>query len=256
MSGSALDGRVALVTGGASGIGRATVLALNDAGARVAVVDLDQHGAEDTARSAGGDTRAFTAQLADSTGIPRLIEQVINAFGRIDILVNCAGIFGLAGEPQSSIDFSENAFEAVVAVNLRAPFLLTRGIGQHMIERGGGGRIVNVSSSAAFQALHVPVVYAASKAALNALTRVSAADLAPHGVNVNAVAPGVTKTPMIGSGLTDEEFNRLVSAGPFANLTHRAAGAEDVANVIRFLCLPESREITGQVIHTSAGTVV
>jgi NAD(P)-dependent dehydrogenase (short-subunit alcohol dehydrogenase family) len=256
MTAGALEGQVALVTGGASGIGLATVLALSAAGAAVAVADLDRGGAEDAARRVGRAAKAFTADLADPAGIDPVVEGVIDAFGRIDILVNCAGIFGLDGEPQSSVDFSDNAFEAVMAVNLRAPFLLTRAVGQHMIARPGGGRIVNVSSSAAFQAVCVPAVYAASKAALNALTRVAAADLASHGVNVNAVAPGVTKTPMIGRGFSDEEYDLIVSAGPFENLTHHAAGAEDVASVIRFLCLPESREITGQVIHTSAGTVV
>jgi NAD(P)-dependent dehydrogenase (short-subunit alcohol dehydrogenase family) len=125
-----------------------------------------------------------------------------------------------------------------------------------MVERGGGGRIVNVSSSAAFQGLLAPAVYAASKAGINALTRVSAAELAPHRVNVNAVAPGVTRTPMVGEGLSDAEFDALVSTGPLENFTHRAADPEEVASVIRFLCLPDSVQINGQVIHTSAGTIV
>ena len=254
--GAALEGRVAVVTGGGSGIGRATVLALAASGAHVAVVDRDAARAGAVLTAAGRDARAFAVDLADAAAITPLVERVIDAFGRIDILVNCAGVIGIAGEPQSATDFSNDAFDTVIAINLRAAFLLTREIGRHMIERGGGGRIVNVSSSAAFQASRTPAVYAASKAGLNALTRVSAADLAPHGVNVNAVAPGVTKTPMIGHGLDDGDYDSIVSSGPHENFTHRASDAEDVAAVIRFLVLPESREITGQVIHTSAGAVV
>jgi NAD(P)-dependent dehydrogenase (short-subunit alcohol dehydrogenase family) len=254
-----LEGQVALVTGAASGIGRATVLGLSKAAATVAIVDRDRVGAShvvELAKQTGVGAAAFVVDLADAQAIAPLVALVLEAFERIDILVNCAGISGVAGEPRSSIDFTDEAFEIVMAINLRAAFLLTREVGRHMIDRGGGGRIVNVSSSAAFQARGTPAVYAASKAGLNALTRVSAADLAPHGINVNAVAPGVTKTPIIGVGMSDADYDRIVSAGPYENFTHRAADAEDVANVIRFLCLPESREVTGQVIHTSAGAVV
>jgi NAD(P)-dependent dehydrogenase (short-subunit alcohol dehydrogenase family) len=126
-----------------------------------------------------------------------------------------------------------------------------------MIERGGGGRIVNISSSASFRAMGAPAIYAASKAGINALTRTSAADLGKHGVNVNAVAPGVTRTPMVGSEHNGgAHLAGMVSEGPLANLTGRVADPEDVANVVRFLCLPESKQITAQVINTSAGLVV
>jgi NAD(P)-dependent dehydrogenase (short-subunit alcohol dehydrogenase family) len=257
--GRPLTGQVAMVTGGASGIGRATVLSLAAAGAALAVVDRDRAGAEHVAKEArdlGSHAASFVADLADVARLARLVGEVITTFSRIDILVNCAGMSGVSGEMQSSLTFSDTAFEAVIATNMRAPYVLTREVGNHMMLRGDGGRIVNVSSSAAFQARGVPALYAGTKAAINALTRVSAADLAPYGVNVNAVAPGVTKTPMMGASLTDEQYDAIVSSGPFENLSHCAAAAEDVAAVIRFLCLPESKEITGQVIHTSAGAIV
>jgi NAD(P)-dependent dehydrogenase (short-subunit alcohol dehydrogenase family) len=248
------------VTGGASGIGRATVRALAAAGAKVAVVDRDAEGAEHVAKdaSAADDAcavKAFTVDLVDVAAIEPLLERVLDAFGGVDILVNCAGISGIDHELQSSLDFSDAAFETVIAVNLRAPSVLIREVGKHMIRRGRGGRIVNVSSSAAFQASGVPAIYAASKAGLNGLTRVAAGDLAVHGIRVNAVAPGLTKTPMTGA-FDDETYHQMVSGGPFENLTCHAAEPEDVARVIRFLCLPDSCEITGQIIHTSGGLVV
>jgi NAD(P)-dependent dehydrogenase (short-subunit alcohol dehydrogenase family) len=154
------------------------------------------------------------------------------------------------------LDFTDEKYDLVTAVNLRAPFLLTRAVGNHMVERGGGGRIVNVSSSAAFRAAISPAIYAATKAGINGLTRAAAADLGPHDVNVNAVAPGLTRTPMtMGSG-PPGTLEKLAASGPLANLLQRPSEPEDVAHVIVFLCLPESRQITGQVINTSAGLVV
>lgn len=252
-----LSGRVALVTGGASGIGRATVLALAAIGAGVAVVDRDAEGAErvaDEAHATGAPTRAFAVDLGDASAIDPLVDDVLAAFGRIDILVNSAGVTGGA---HTALDFSDETFETVMRINVRAPFLLTRAVGRHMVDRGGGGRIVNVSSSSAFRATSSPAVYAASKAAINGLTRAAAADLGPHDVNVNAVAPGVTKTPMAAAvAIDDAGYTAMVTSGPLANLLHRASEPDDVANVIVFLCLPQSRQITGQVVNTGAGVVV
>lgn len=255
-TGGALAGRVALVTGGASGIGRATVLALAGAGACVAVVDRDGEGAASVADQAGGDGtrhKPYTVDLADAEAVPELVRNILSDFGRIDILVNSAGI---NGGRHSSLDFTEAAFDEVFAVNVRAPFLLVREVGNHMVDRGGGGRVINLSSSAAFRAQLSPAIYAASKAAICGLTRAAAADLGPHGVNVNAVAPGMTKTPMTAGLGDDEAYTAIVSSGPLENLLHRASEAEDVAAVILFLCLPSSRQMTGQVVHTSAGLVV
>jgi NAD(P)-dependent dehydrogenase (short-subunit alcohol dehydrogenase family) len=251
-----LEGQVALVTGGASGIGRASVRALAGAGADVAVVDRDGTGADQAAAEAiagGSKAMAVVVDLAEPAAIEAAVQSVLSALGRIDILVNSAGI---TGGRHSSLDFSDSMFEDVINVNLRAPFLLIRLVGNHMVERAGGGRIVNVTSSAAFRAASSPALYAASKAGINGLTRAAAADLGPFGINVNAVAPGMTKTPMTASIGDDEAYRRIVSAGPLENLLHRPSEADDVANVILFLCLPESRQMTGQVLHTSAGLVV
>ena len=178
---------------------------------------------------------------------------MLTQFGRIDLLVNSAGI---NGGRHSSLEFTEETFNEVFAINVKAAFLLVREVGNHMVQRGGGGRIVNLSSSAAFRAQQSPALYAASKAAICGLTRAAAADLGPYEVNVNAVAPGMTKTPMTAGVGDDEAYTAIVSSGPLENLLHRPSEAEDVAAVILFLCLPASRQLTGQVLHTSAGLVI
>ena len=252
-----LEGRVAVVTGGASGIGRATALALAAEGVSVGVVDRDGERAARVVAEVAGSGRAgvraeaFVADLTELDTLGAVPDLVLGSFGRVDILVNSAGI---SGAPHSVLEFSDAVFEEVMAVNLRAPFFLTRAFGAHMVERGGGGRIVNVSSSAAFRATSSPAIYAATKAGLNGLTRAAAADLGPHDVNVNAVAPGMTRTPMVAPD--DETFMRRFRSAALGNLLGRPSEAEDVANVILFLCLPESRQITGQVVNTSAGLVV
>ena len=250
-----LSGQVAFVTGSASGIGRATALMLAAAGARIALVDRDAVGLAAVASEIGPDATTFEADLGNGGSLPGLVGSVLEAFGRIDILVNSAGITGTsATQPQSTTDFTDAQLDAILAINLRAPLILVREVGRHMVARGGGGRIVNVSSSAAFRATTTPPIYAASKAGINALTRAAAADLGPHGVNVNLVAPGPTRTSMLAN--VDQYLEEMAKSGPLANLTHTVAEPDDVAAVIRFLCLPDSRQMTGQVLHTSGGLVV
>ncbi len=196
--------------------------------------------------------------FADATAIGPAVERTIAGFGHVDILVNNAAArsierrLGLA----TLFDLDVENWDYVQAVNLRAPFQLIQAVGRHMVERGTGGRIVNVGSSAASQARNTSSHYAASKAGLESLTRTAAAQLGPHGINVNNVAPGLTRTAYRQRMGGDEAFQRVVSQGPMENLMHLVAEPEDVAAVILFLCLPASRQITGQTIHTSAGLIV
>jgi NAD(P)-dependent dehydrogenase (short-subunit alcohol dehydrogenase family) len=253
---SELAGKVAFVTGGASGIGRATVTALLGTGATVAALDRDEPGINavaDQGRASGGNVIALAVNLADTKSISDTVAGVIKQCGRIDILVNCAGI---AGRFQSLVETEEEAWDLVHTINLKAPMLLMKHVAKHMIERGGGGRIINVSSSSAFRARNSPIAYASSKAAIVQLTRSAAAELGPHDINVNAIAPGITATGMTRILGDAEALQRAASSGPLENLFHRVSQPEDVAAAILFLCLPGSRQITGQVIHTSAGAVV
>jgi NAD(P)-dependent dehydrogenase (short-subunit alcohol dehydrogenase family) len=251
-----LDGQVAIVTGGASGIGRATAIELAAKGASVAVLDKDPAGSKatvDEIERSGGTAVFLEVDFSDASGIPAIVERVLEWGKRIDILVNSAGASG----PASLLDMTEAAWDFMLAVNLKAPVMLMKEVARHMVDRGGGGRIVNLSSSAAFRAAgpNAPH-YAASKAALAAVTRTAAGELGRHDINVNAVAPGLTKTPMTKGIGDDEAYARAASDGPLANLLGRASEPSDVAAVITFLCLPESRQITAQTIHTSAGLVV
>jgi len=219
----------------------------------VAAVDVNGPGLEPVVaelRNRGVKAEAVIADLADEAATSAVVDTAVTGLGRVDILVNAAGTSSGA----SLLDTTVEVWERIHAVNLRAPFLLMQHAGRRMIEQGDGGRIVNVSSGSAFRALPATPAYGSSKAALLSLTRMGAGELGVHGINVNAVAPGITATPMAVRALGD--LDALVSAGPMANLLHRVSTPEDVAAVIVFLCLPASRQVTGQTIHTSAGSIV
>jgi NAD(P)-dependent dehydrogenase (short-subunit alcohol dehydrogenase family) len=245
-----LQDQVAIVTGGASGIGAATVKLLNDAGARVAI--FDRSFAAPIIETGDSDLFHVAIDLADASAIAPAVDAVLARWGRIDILVNNAGITG----PRAALlDFDPAVWDQVFAVDVKAPFLLIQQVGRHMVARGDGGRIVNVSSSSAYRALMSEPAYGSAKAALSQLTRIAAAQLGPHDINVNTVAPGVTATPLVAAAL-GEDLDEHMRSGPLANLLQRISQPEDVAAVIVFLCTQASRQITAQTLHVSAGAIV
>jgi len=252
-----LDGQVALVTGAASGIGRATVGRLAEEGATVITVDRDADGLADTAaelEAIGTPHSSMVADLADTNSLAALVMDALATQGRIDILVNAAGI---TGDQTRLLDMGDDNWDRVQVVNLKAPFVLMREVARHMVDRGGGGKIVNVSSSSAFRAMRSNTAYGSSKAGIVQLTRSAAAELGRYDINVNAVAPGLTRTAMTEPMFGDEEaMERAVTIGPVANVFRRPSEAIDVAEAIVFLCLPAARQITAQTIHTSAGAAI
>jgi len=251
MSNDDMRGQVALVTGAASGIGRATSIGLAQRGVTVAMVDQNGQGLRDTAekiKAANGACNDFIFDLRDWKNIPGLVQDILAAHKKLDILVNCAGI---TDEGKKLLEVDPATWDEVYTVNLRSPFILMQSLAKHMIERGAGGKIVNISSSSAFRASGAPPTYSSTKAALVQLTRSAAAELAPHSINVNAVAPGLTNTAMMAP-----YPRNLSQEGPLANLFQRWSEPEDLANTIMFLCSPQARQITGQVIHVSAGAIV
>ena len=197
--------------------------------------------------------QTVVADLADRAAVVQVAADAVAVPGGVDILVNCAGV---TGARTSLLETSDETWDRVHAINSTAPFLLIRAIGRHMVERGRGGRIVNVTSSSAHRALSSLTAYGSSKAALAQLTRIAAAEFGAHDINVNAVAPGLTRTPIVDEAFTPEALQEALRAGPIANLLHRVSEPEDIAAVILFLCQPASRQITGQTLHVSAGAIV
>lgn len=146
--------------------------------------------------------------------------------------------------------------DLVFAVNVTAPYIIMKRFAAQCVARGVPGRIVNITSSSAHRARMSKPAYGASKAALRQLTRLAAADLGPHDINVNAVAPGLTRTSMVAHAMDEKKLSVALREGPVSNLLGRVSEPEDIADTVLFLCLPASRQITGQTIHVSAGAVV
>jgi NAD(P)-dependent dehydrogenase (short-subunit alcohol dehydrogenase family) len=251
-----MKGMVAFITGAAGGIGQAAARALLEAGAGVVMVDIDAavQDAADGMRGIGPRIHPMVADLGQLERIQPLLDQAVAAMGRIDYLVNSAAILGGTA---SILDVRLEDWERTFRVNLTAPMLLIQGFARHVAARGGGGRIVNVTSASAFRALHSKPGYGSAKAALTGLTRIVASQLGAQDINVNAVAPGITNTPGAGSKRNVDGAAMLakVSEGPQANFFKRVSEPEDVAAAILFLCGAGSRQITGQTIHVSAGAI-
>ncbi len=251
---ASLAGQVTLVTGAGGGIGRASALALAAQGAAIALVDLDQaglQGTQDAIIEAGAAAEPYLVDLAQAAAVAPLVETVLRRYGRIDILVNCAGI---TGPRVTVLDADEASWDKVMAINLKAPFLLIRQIAPAMVAQGGG-RIVSITSSSAHRPRNSLPAYGASKSGLAQLTRSAAADLGPYNINVNAVAPGLTATRIVSDNFTPEALAGAVREGPLSNLLQRVSQPEDIAATVLFLCQAGSRQITGQTIHVSAGLI-
>jgi NAD(P)-dependent dehydrogenase (short-subunit alcohol dehydrogenase family) len=241
-----LTGRTALITGATSGIGRAIAEAYAAAGAHVAVSGRDaERGAQvvDAIRANGGTADFVAADLGASIdAVTALAGEATSVLGRVDILVNNAGIF--PASPTLSLDAA--TFDAVIAVNVRAPVFLTQAIAAPMVERGEGV-IVNVSSWIATIGTPTGALYAASKATLDQLTRSWAAELGPSGVRVNAVAPGITMTE---GNLPNEAFLHEASKAFPAG---RVARPGEIAAAAVFLASESASYLHGETLYVDGG---
>jgi 2-deoxy-D-gluconate 3-dehydrogenase len=242
-----LDGKVALVTGSASGIGAAIAIALANAGA-----DVVCHGRSDSGRSTVSEVvrlgrRSFgiQADLADRATHAELIAETIKRFGRLDILVNNAGLIRRA----PAVEYSDEDWDELLAVNLSAVFRLSREAGKHMLERGSGS-IVNIASLLSFQGgIRVPA-YAASKGGVAQLTKALANEWAPRGVTVNAIAPGYIATKNTDALRADPERSRQILERIPAG---RWGEASDIAGATLFLASDASRYVNGHVLVVDGG---
>jgi 2-deoxy-D-gluconate 3-dehydrogenase len=240
-----LDGRVALVTGAASGLGAAIAKALAEAGAQVAVHG-NRRAATDTAAEIGPSAAAFQADLSDTAGAEKLFAEVKRRFERVDILVNNAGtIYRDAAE-----DFKLEDWQRVLQVNLTSVFQLSQLVGRDLLTRKAGGKIINIASLLSFQGgIRVPA-YAASKGGVAQLTKALANEWAPHDIQVNAIAPGYFATTNTEALQADPARNRqILERIPAA----RWGQPQDLAGAALFLASHASDYVTGTVLTVDGG---
>jgi 3-oxoacyl-[acyl-carrier protein] reductase len=247
-----LQGKVAVVTGAAQGIGAATARRLAADGASVAVVDLTEERAKETAeaiRTGGGTALQIGCDVSSAADADACVERVVAELGRIDILVNNAGVT----KDNLLFKMSEEEWDAVLGVNLKSVFLMSRAAQRHMVP-ARYGKIVNLSSTSAL-GNRGQANYSAAKAGVQGLTATLAAELGPFGINVNAVAPGYVATAMTAAtaqrlGVSPEEAQELASAQiPL----RRVAQPEDIASVIAFLVGDDAGYVTGQTLYVNGG---
>jgi len=245
--------QVALITGASSGIGAATAGAMAREGARVGVnYCKNQAGAEQTAgtiRKAGGEALVIRADVSRASDVLAMVEAVRRAWGRIDILINNAGDL-LAR--RTLADMTEEYWDQIMALNLKSAFLCVRAVWKEMADRNAGC-IVNVSSIAARNGGGPgAAAYAAAKGALLTYTKSLAKELAPHGIRVNAIAPGVIATPYHERYSPGEVFQKFIASIPLG----RAGTPAEIADVIVFLASPAARYITGETIEVNGGMLM
>jgi glucose 1-dehydrogenase len=245
-----LHGKVAIVTGGNSGIGKAIVLALADAGATIVIDWVTDEQAtealEGVVRGLGDQVLAVEADVSKVEDLERLVAETVKAFGRLDVMVNNAGI-----ETRTSVlDTTEAQYERVLAINLKSAFFGTQLAARQMIAQGGGGRIINVTSVHEDWPMPGNTPYCVSKGGMRMLTRTAGVELAAHGIQVVGVGPGAVATPINASTLADPvALAKLNAAIPLGRL----AQPEEIGSVVAFLASDAASYLAATTVFVDGG---
>lgn len=248
-----LAGKVALVTGGASGIGRATAIAMAREGARVVVADVAEAGGAETVQrivAAGGQALFQRADVADAADVDALVRRAVEAYGRLDCAFNNAGIEGAVTAPH---EYPDDVFDRVIAVNLKGVWLCLKAEVRQMLAQGGGA-IVNTASAAGLVGAPTISAYDASKHGVVGLTKSFALAYARQGIRVNAVCPGIIRTPMVERSFLARDPNaaaRLEASEPVG----RMGTPEEVAEAVVWLCSDAASFVTGVALPVDGGMV-
>lgn len=240
-----LEGKVALITGAARGIGFASAGKLVSRGARVAIADIDGEAAEAAAKSLDGDVIAIKADVGSADSIREMMEQIDARWGRINVLVNNAG----GGRLQPFLEATLDEWERTFRLNLTSAFLIGQAAAQRMSASGEGGAIINITSVSGQRGGERRAAYGSSKAGLEQLTRVMAVELAAHGIRVNAVAPGpIAPAPGV-------FIHNQAEQDAYLNLLpiRRFGKPEEMAEAVAFLASDESRWVTGHILNVDGG---
>jgi NAD(P)-dependent dehydrogenase (short-subunit alcohol dehydrogenase family) len=240
-----LQDKVALVTGAGQGIGRGIALALAKEGCAVAVSDLDYEKALKVVleiEALGIKAIAIKCDVSQKAEVESLITETVKGLGKLDILVNNAGVYPY----QPFMEMTEEAWDKVMAINLKSVFLTTQAAARQMT---AGGKVVNISSIAAFVGFETLTHYCASKGGLNAFIRPLALELAPHKINVNNVAPGAIDTPGATGGQSEDIKDKTAAGIPWGRMGQPA----DIANAVVFLASDRADYITGQTLIVDGG---
>jgi 3-oxoacyl-[acyl-carrier protein] reductase len=242
-----LKNKVSIVTGGAQGLGRAIGLRLAEAGADIAIFDINLESAKKVAKeieSIGGKAVSLKVDVSKHLEVEMMVDRVLKEFGRIDILINNAGI----SQVVTIEDMTEEDWDRVMAVNLKSVFLCSKAV-IGIMKKQRSGKIVNMGSVAGkVGGFTATCAYSVSKAGIMCFTKALARELAPFGITVNAVAPGVIDTEMA-ENISGGDFSRYLKNIPLGKI----GSPEDVANAVAFLVSDEARYITGEILDVNGG---